>query len=534
MQWPRSSGVLLHVTSLPGQYGIGDLGPEARRFAEWLAAGKQTMWQMLPLAPTGYGDSPYQALSAFAGNTLLISIEDLVRDGLLDRSDLETAPQFSEGAVDFEAVKRFKLPLLRKAHERFCGLTSFNANHRGQDELVGAEYVQFEQESAAWLEEYALFAALKAAHGQRAWVEWERPLRKREDSALAQAREQLRDEIEVEKFAQFIFARQWKALREYCRERGVRLMGDLPIYVAHDSADVWTHPELFLLDEEGRARVVAGVPPDYFSATGQLWGNPIYDWERHEESGFRWWIARVRAMLSQFDFLRIDHFRGFEAYWAVPGGDKTAERGQWVKAPGQKLFEALEAALGELPVLAENLGVITAEVEALRTRFRLPGMAILQFAFGNDAQAPYFKPHNYTQDRVAYSGTHDNDTVVGWWERREPTATESAEEIRKQHEYAAKYLGLSFVPAESQSHEVTKSRSHDFAVGVNWAFIRALMASVAECVIFPMQDVLGLGTESRMNYPGTSSGNWRWRARPEELRSSDAELLRELAEIYER
>ena len=347
-------------------------------------------------------------------------------------------------------------------------------------------------------------------------MEWERPLRKRDPQAIAEARVELAIEIEREKFLQWTFSRQWCALHDFCHARGIRLMGDLPIYVAHDSADVWAHPELFELDEEGQGKFVAGVPPDYFSATGQLWGNPIYNWQRHRETGFAWWVERVKAMLRQFDLIRIDHFRGFEAYWAVPGGDKTAERGSWVKAPGVELFAALEQAIGPLPVLAENLGVITAEVEALRTQSHLPGMAILQFAFGSDPQAPYFTPHNYSRDRVAYTGTHDNDTVMGWWNRNAATVSESVEDIARQRERAARYLNM---------------RDSD---APNWAFIRGLMASVADTVIFPMQDVLGLGTESRMNYPGTSSGNWLWRMMPDGLRVEDARRLRELAETYGR
>jgi 4-alpha-glucanotransferase len=506
MQWPRSSGILLHMTSLPGGHGIGDLGPMAREFADWLAEGRQKFWQMLPLGPTGYGDSPYQTLSAFAGNTLLVSLDDLVRDGLLEAGDLAESPANSE-FTSFEQAAAFKLPRLSRAFNRF---------ERGQAEFLRDELEEFVAKNAWWLEDYAFFSALKRENGQRAWIEWPRPIRLRDNAALNEARERLRNEIAQERFAQFLFLRQWGALRDYCHARAIRLMGDLPIYVAHDSADVWSHRDLFLLDEQGRATQLAGVPPDYFSATGQLWGNPIYDWPRHEANGFAWWIERVRATLAQFDYIRIDHFRGFEAYWAVPGGDTTAQRGQWVKAPGRELFEALQNALGKLPVLAENLGVITAEVEALRIAFQLPGMAILQFAFGADPQAPCFKPHNYTFDRIAYTGTHDNDTVMGWWQRREATATETKQDIRKQHEYAALYLGI---------------REGDEA---NWAFIRALMASVATVAIFPMQDVLGLGTESRMNYPGTSSGNWRWRMLESELRSADAHRLRQVAETFDR
>ncbi|GAC1648483.1 MAG: 4-alpha-glucanotransferase [Acidobacteriaceae bacterium] len=503
MQWQRSSGILLHVTSLPSRFGVGDMGPQARRFADWLAQGKQSIWQMLPLTPTGYGDSPYQALSAFAGNTLLISLEDLARDGLLSDSELPSVA--AEGEVHFEEAKSAKMPLLRKAFETF---------RRSPERDRGLE--DFEATNGWWLEDYALFAALKNENNQRAWVEWQPGLCRRHGQALAEARARLAREVETEKFLQWVFSQQWCALQAYCHQRRIKLMGDLPIYVAHDSADVWSHPELFELDERGLGKVVAGVPPDYFSATGQLWGNPIYRWEQHREVGFGWWIERMRTMLKQFDLIRIDHFRGFEAYWAVPGGDKTAERGEWTKAPGLALFTALESALGELPVLAEKLGVITPEVESLRTRFRLPGMAILQFAFGSDPQAPYFTPHNYSRDRVAYTGTHDNDTVMGWWKRREATATETLEDIQRQRENAARYLDI---------------RSGDLP---NWAFIRALMASVADAVVFPMQDVLGLGTESRMNYPGTSSGNWRWGMTSAQLHAEDAEHLRELTETYGR
>ncbi|HEY0566335.1 MAG TPA: 4-alpha-glucanotransferase [Terriglobales bacterium] len=506
MEWRRSSGVLLHVTSLPGRYGVGDLGPEARRFADWLAAGKQKIWQMLPLAPTGYGDSPYQALSAFAGNPLLISLDDLVADGLLNDSDIQGASSFHRGAIDYEAVKAFKYPLLQKAT---------------QSERVRAfeaEYEQWSRANADWLPIYAAFATLKQAHANRSWTEWEPKYRRYTPQLLEEVRTHFATQIQTEMFLQFLFARQWSNLRDYCHQRGIQLMGDLPIYVAHDSADVWSRPELFLIDQDGRAKFVAGVPPDYFSATGQLWGNPIYDWQRHRDTDFAWWIERVRASLQQFDLIRVDHFRGFEAYWEVPGGDKTAENGKWVKAPGKELFTALQDALGPLPVLAENLGVITAEVEGLRTEFDLPGMAILQFAFGKDPQGPYFKPHNYTHDRVAYTGTHDNDTVMGWWNRAEATATETATEIAQQHENARRYLRTDCEGGEE----------------VNWAFIRALMASVASAVIFPMQDVLGLGTEARMNYPGTASGNWRWRMRDTEMREQDATRLRGLSETYER
>ena len=504
MSFPRSSGILLHPTSLPSAYGIGELGPEAHRFADFLRDAGQRIWQVLPLGPTGYGDSPYQCFSAFAGNPLLISLDTLVERGHLDSRQLDSRPEFSDGQVDFGAVIAWKAPLLRHAFRSFqCSLPA-------EREAFAA----FCERHSGWLDEFALFMALKETHDNVAWMQWDADLALREPDAIQRARTQFRDEIECHKFIQFEFERQWHDLKAHCGRNDIRIMGDVPIYVALDSADVWANRELFELDESGRPKAVSGVPPDYFSATGQLWGNPIYRWEAHAKTGYAWWIARLRRSLEMLDMIRLDHFRGFEAYYEIPGGEVTAVDGAWVKGPGAALFEALENALGRLPIVAENLGVITPEVEALRERFGFPGMAILQFAFGKDPQAPDFKPHNYPRHLAAYTGTHDNDTAVGWWTSAAGagsirTSTDVAEEL----DYARRYLN-------TDGHEI------------NWVMIRTLMASVADTVLFPLQDVLGVGSEGRMNLPGTSSGNWRWRFRQEDL--TPATGLKQLVETYER
>ncbi|HTQ56671.1 MAG TPA: 4-alpha-glucanotransferase [Bryobacteraceae bacterium] len=502
MTFPRASGILLHPTSLPGPFGIGDLGPAAYRFADFLASAGQRIWQVLPLGPTGYGDSPYQLFSAFAGNPLLISLEQLAADGLLTAAELARAPDFPVDTVDYGRVIRFKFELLRAAHARFGG---------------GADFDVFQRENAVWLGDYALFMALKAAHGEESiWSRWEPEVVSRQPAALSAWRSRLAREIAFVEFTQYVFARQWRSLHDYARQRGIRIMGDLPIYVAHDSADVWSHPELFQLDAGGDPAVMSGVPPDYFSATGQLWGNPIYRWERMAESGFRWWVDRLRAALAQVDIVRVDHFRGLEAYWEVPAGETTARNGRWVKGPGPALFTALQEALGELPIVAENLGVITPEVEAIRTQFGFPGMAILQFAFGKDPQAPDFKPHNYPRDRVAYTGTHDNDTTVGWWSSAGAgDSTRTAADVAEERAFTRRYLA-------------TDGRE------IHWVFIRALIASVANTVLFPLQDVLGLGSEARMNTPAVPSGNWRWRFRAELLTPAIAQRLKEMVATYDR
>ena len=511
MSFPRSSGILLHPTSLPGNFGVGDLGDEAYRFVDFLAASKQSLWQVLPLGPTGYGDSPYQCFSAFAGNTLLISPQRLVAEGLLKQEDLQSAPAFTAERVDYGNGIEFKNALLKRAFERF---------RRTTDARLHSDFKQFSHEASSWLEDYALYRALKDAQGGKAWNEWEQKLARRDATALVNARGSLREQIDAQKFYQFLFFTQWAALKAYCHERGVKLVGDVPIFIARDSADVWMNPDEFKLDKDGKPLVVAGVPPDYFSTTGQLWGNPIYHWERMAADEYSWWIKRFRAAFSMFDMLRVDHFRGFEAYWEVPAGERTAQNGKWVKGPGAELFAVLEAKLECLPILAENLGVITPEVEAIRERFGFPGMAILQFAFGNDPQGPSFRPHNYPRNLVAYTGTHDNDTVIGWWTSKPGEGSiRTEEDIRKERQFTRTYLGYD---------------DTGISEPINWVFIRSLMASVADTVVFPLQDLLGEGAQARMNVPGTATGNWRWRFRGERLTEDIASRLRKIASIYDR
>lgn len=508
MSFPRSSGIILHPTSLPGPYGIGELGPEAHRFADFLRDAGQKIWQVLPLGPTGYGDSPYQCFSAFAGSPLLLSLDQLVERGYLKQKDLEDRPLFPADHVDFQRVIAWKLPLLKKAYDNFAVRQAPNADR----EVYEAYY----QKNAWWLDDFALFMALKQVHNYVSWTQWEPKYAQRAPAAMEQARRDLRQEIEQQKFIQFEFDRQWCDLKEHCARNGIRMLGDVPIYVALDSSDVWSHPELFDLLPDGNPRVIAGVPPDYFSATGQCWGNPIYRWDRLAGEGYAWWIARFRRSLQMLDMIRLDHFRGFEAYYEIPGHATTAIIGQWVKGPGAALFEALESALGKLPIVAENLGVITPEVEGLRNRFGFPGMAILQFAFGRDPQAPDFKPHNYVHHLVAYTGTHDNDTVIGWWHSSGAAgSTRSAADVSKEMDYARSYLNTT-------------------GAEINWVMIRAVLASVADTVLYPLQDVLGVGSEGRMNLPGTASGNWRWRFRANDITPEIARRLRSLAETYER
>jgi len=508
VKFPRCSGILLHITSLPARFGIGDLGASAYEFADFLAAAGQKLWQVLPLNPTGYGDSPYQCFSAFAGNPLLLSLEQMRDAGVLAASDLERAPAFPEDRVNFGAVIDFKLGVLRRAAQVFLADAS---------QIERAAFERFCAGARAWLDDYALFMALKDHHRGAMWTSWDAPLRRRNPEALREWSAKLAPEVEALKFWQFEFFRQWEALKGYCQHRGVRFMGDLPIYVAHDSADVWAHPELFHLDDRGAPRVMSGVPPDYFSATGQLWGNPIYRWELLAADGFKWWIERFRAVLALVDMVRLDHFRGFEAYWEVPGGETTAIHGQWVKGPGENFLSAMQNTFGDLPIVAENLGVITPEVERLRHKFQLPGMSLLQFAFGKDPQGPSFRPHNYARDLVAYTGGHDNDTTVGWWTSSGANdSTRTPEDVRKEREFARAYLNL-----------------QDDA-DIHWAMIRAVLASVAHVAIVPLQDVLGLGTEARMNLPGSVSGNWKWRCRPGVLTEQLSAKLRSLTAMYDR
>jgi 4-alpha-glucanotransferase len=476
VRFPRSSGILLHPTSLPGSYGIGELGPEAYAFVDFLGRAGQKIWQVLPLGPTGYADSPYQSFSAFAGNPLLISTERLLENGYLTADDLRGLPAFPRDHVDFGWVIHWKFPLLARAADRFLG----SARER-------AAFDEFRAKQSLWLDDYARFMASKQPYSQ-----------------------------EVQRYWQFEFYRQWSELKRYANARGIRLMGDLPIYVAGDSADVAFHPDLFEVDASGKPLKVAGVPPDYFSATGQLWGNPLYRWDVLKQSGYRWWIERFRHMTEQVDFMRLDHFRGFEAYWEVPATETTAMNGRWVKGPGADLFAVVESELGPLPIVAENLGVITPEVEEIRHRFGYPGMSVLQFAFGNDPQAPTFRPHNYPREIVAYTGTHDNDTTIGWWNSTaQSDSTRTAADIEKERNFTRDYL-------RTGGHEI------------NWTFIATIMASVADTVLIPLQDVLGLGTEARMNLPGRAEGNWKWRFEEGALQESHAERLKRLAMLYDR
>lgn len=506
MNFERSSGILLHPTSLPGPYGAGDLGPEAFAFLDFLTEAGQKIWQVLPLNPTGYGDSPYQCFSAFAGNPLLISLDKLVEQGLLEANALRDLPHFPARRVDYGPVIKCRFVKLRMAAQAFF------AHLDGERK---AEYEAFCAAEKEWLDDYALFMAAKDAHAGVAWTKWNADLAARTPEAVARWTATLAVGIAEYKFWQFEFFRQWGALRAECNRRGIRIMGDVPIYVAHDSVDVWTAREFFWLDEAGHPTKISGVPPDYFSATGQLWGNPTYRWERLQADGFQWWIRRMRGVLKMYDLVRVDHFRGFEAYYEIPGGETTAVNGKWVKAPGEKLFETLEKEFGKLPIVAENLGNITPEVEALRRRFGFPGMAILQFAFGTDPQGPSFRPHNYERNTVAYTGGHDNDTTVGWWTSGVGDSTRTERELHDEFEFASRYLSLR-------------------GERIQWSMIRALYASVADVVLIPMQDVLGLGSEARMNLPGRMGGNWRWRYQNEQLQSSMTLRMRALAALYDR
>lgn len=506
----RSSGLLLHPTSLPGPYGLGDIGPEARRFADAMQAAEQRVWQVLPLGPVGYGYSPYAATSTFAGNHLLISPDDLAARGWLAPEDLAGTPDFPEDAADFERAIPYKERLLTRAWERF---------EASADAEAREAFARFQDDHADWLGDYAEFMAAKEAHGLAPWTEWDPALRDRQPEALARLREHHATVIRRHRFWQFAFFEQWEALRQYARARSIRLFGDLPIYVAHDSADVWAAPHLFHLDERGQPTVVAGVPPDYFSATGQRWGNPLYRWDRMAARGYAWWTRRFAAILRLVDAVRLDHFRGFEAYWEIPSCEATAVSGRWVQGPGAALFETVEAQLGKLPVVAENLGVITPEVTALMERFGYPGMAIFQFAFDTDARDP-FLPHNYGPSLVAYTGTHDNDTLRGWWNGT-PSTLDPAQ-IERSRAFAREYLGLREASTEAE------------LATYPLAYARTLLASVARLAVFPVQDVLGLGSASRMNLPGALGDNgagrlnWSWRMREGAL---DEQMLRQLAEL---
>jgi 4-alpha-glucanotransferase len=490
----RSAGILLHPTSLPGPFGIGDLGPAAYAWVDALARARQSWWQVLPLGPTGYGDSPYQCFSAFAGNPNLISPELLVREGLLHAADLDGA-NWPADHVDFESVIPYKAALTARAWDNF---------RAGAAPSLRVLFDEFRSRQASWLDDFALFVALKEAHGGGSWFDWPEELILRKPPALERARQELAEAIELHRFRQFLFYHQWGALKQYAHAHHIRLFGDVPIFVAGDSADVWTHPELFQLDQRHQPTAVSGVPPDYFSKTGQLWGNPLYAWKEHKRTHYAWWTARIRAELARMDLVRLDHFRGFEAYWEVPAGQPTAENGRWVKGPGADLLRVLRQALGGLPVIAEDLGVITPEVRDLRLQFDLPGMRILQFAFGG-ALERRFQPHRHERNTVVYTGTHDNDTTHGWY------ATLTADERRFFRSYAPSTDG-----------------------DVSWDLIRLAWMSVADYAITPLQDVLSLGSEARMNRPGVPAGNWRWRYRAEMLTDKLLDRLAQFTELYER
>lgn len=488
MSLPRAAGILLHPTSLPGAGGIGDLGPEAHRFLDFLVEAGMKFWQVLPLGPTGYGDSPYQCFSAFAGNPLLIHVPG-------------GGGHFPTHTVDFERVIPHRRALVNGALDRF---------------VPNDRYHAFVEEEREWLEDYALFMALKAAHDGAPWTAWDPGAAHRDPAAIDSWRSRLGDDVERIRREQYFFFTQFHALRGAAALRGVQLMGDLPIYVAHDSADVWANRALFRLREDGHPLVQAGVPPDYFSATGQLWGNPIYDWEAMAAQGYAWWIRRMRAAFRMFDVVRIDHFRGFEAYWEVAGAASTAVDGRWVPGPGRALFRAIADALGPLPIVAENLGMITPAVEALREELGFPGMSILQFAFGGERGVREFLPHSYPRDRVVYTGTHDNDTTLGWWHSTGGgDSTRAAEDVAREKAFALRYLA-------SDGTEM------------NWVLIRAALASVADTALIPMQDVLGVGSEGRMNVPGREHGNWRFRFSWDQVTPEITNRLRELAELYDR
>jgi 4-alpha-glucanotransferase len=501
MTFKRSSGILLHPSSLPSPYGIGDLGPQAYRFVDWLVSTDCKLWQMLPLGPTGYGDSPYQSFSAFAGNPYLISPDDLLADGLLTQDDLNGMVDLPASHVDFGLLIPRKLDLLQKAF----------SHYQSHPENLREAFNYFCAENSSWLDDYTLFMALKEANGGGAWSGWPEPLRARKKTALRKAQNELSGSVMRYAFYQFIFFRQWNKLHAYANERGIQIIGDIPIFVAYDSSDVWAHPELFFLDKHGNPTVVAGVPPDGFSATGQLWGNPLYNWNVHKKDGYAWWLSRVRSSLQVFDILRFDHFRGFAGYYEIPAGDKTAEAGRWVTGPGKDLFRAIDKNLGDglltsgtgLPIIAEDLGLVTPDVIELLEAFNLPGMKVLQFGFSGPDNP--FLPHNYVSNCVAYTGTHDNDTARGWFESAE----------QHEREFAQRYLRID---------------GSDFA----WDLIRAVWSSVADIAITPMQDLLSLGGEARMNFPSRLGGNWEWRIAEGDLREDLAGKLRELNWLFSR
>lgn len=495
MEQKRASGILLHPTSLPGPDGIGDLGPEAYRWIDFLARTGSQFWQVLPLGPTGYGDSPYQCFSAFAGNPYLVSATMLLDQGLLSKTDLTDRPDFPLERVDYGPVIEWKLTLLRRSYRHFKSHAPRDLKQRLED---------YKKDQVDWLEGFATFMAIKSQQGGVAWNQWPEALRLREPRAIEAFKSKYAEEIDFQSYAQFLFHRQWQALRNYATEKEIRIIGDIPIFVAYDSSDVWLNRDLFYLDKEGLPEVVAGVPPDYFSVTGQLWGNPLYKWDVHKRTGYQWWLRRMQAVLSQVDIVRLDHFRGFEAYWEIPYGNETAVQGRWVNGPGHDIFNVVKEQLGELPIIAEDLGVITEAVTKIRDDFNLPGMKILQFAFASDPDDD-FLPHNYPTNCVAYTGTHDNNTLRGWYD----AAPEREQDLCR------RYMARS---------------GQDIA----WSMIRILWQSVAAWVLAPMQDFLSLGEWARMNYPGNPAGNWVWRMHPDAISQGLIQRLYETNYLYGR
>lgn len=500
MKKERRSGILLHPTSLPGKYGIGTLGAEAYKFVDFLILSKQKLWQILPLGPTGYGDSPYQCFSAQAGNPLLIDFDFLKGDGFLTDDDMKKIDtNFDDNAVDYGKVFEKKYPVLRTAFDRYK--SNFAPHYNNVEKL---KFENFCAKNADWLDDYALFMAIKEDFDKKPWYKWEHDIKMREPEAVERYTHKLHDDILFQKFIQYLFFKQWLHLKSYANINGIEIIGDIPIYISHDSVEAWSDHEIFEFDEERNPKRVAGVPPDYFSETGQLWGNPLYNWDKLEETGFQWWLKRIEANLLLYDIIRIDHFRGLAAYWAVPFGEKTAQNGEWVNAPGEKLLDTIFEKLGNVPIIAEDLGVITPDVVHLREKYALPGMKILQFAFDSDEEND-FLPHTYPRNCVVYNGTHDNDTIVGWF-------------------------------TSANENDKNAVREYLFTDGneIHWAFIRLAMASVAYTAVTPLQDVMGLGNDARMNTPSTANGNWQWRFKFENISDFHIEKLRKLTTLYGR